>query len=177
MISYDRVYSAADRTEAPKEPGVYVWFFDVAPPRVPTDGCWETEHGFALYVGIATAKRTLRSRLRNHFRGNASGSTLRLTLGCHLSLPLRQVGSRLTFGDQESAVSEWLAEHGRVACVARQEPELLEHELLQSARFPLNIKGNPHAYAKEVSELRAAARSAARAAGAWARTRHPAADR
>ena len=166
MIPYDRVYSAADRTEAPREPGLYVWFFDEAPPEVPTADCWETEHGFALYVGIATVRRTLRSRLRNHFRGNASGSTLRLTLGCHLGLPLRQVGSRLTFGDQEPVVSEWLALHGRVACVPREDPETLEHELLRSARFPLNIKDNPHPYAREVSALRAAARSAARAAGA-----------
>ncbi|NKE55956.1 hypothetical protein FXN61_03585 [Lentzea sp. PSKA42] len=154
--------------DVPREPGVYVWFFDEIPPGVPTDGCYENEHGTALYVGIATVKRTLRSRLRNHFRGNASGSTLRLTLGCHLDLPLRQVGSRLTFGDHEPVVSTWLAEHGRVACVARPDPEPLELELLRSGRFPLNIKDNPHPYAKSVSELRAAVRSAARAAGASA---------
>lgn len=166
MISYDRVYTAADYATAPKEPGVYVWFFDEIPDGVPTEGCHVTEHGTALYVGIATVKRTLRSRLRNHFRGNASGSTLRLTLGCHLGLPLRLVGSRLTFGDQEPVVSEWLAAHGRVACVAVPDPERLEDELLLSGRFPLNIQGNPHPYAKKVSELRAAARSAARAPGA-----------
>jgi hypothetical protein len=164
VIEYDRVYRAVDLAEVPRQPGVYVWFFDDV-LGVPVEGCHVSEHGTALYVGIATVKRTLRSRLRNHFRGNASGSTLRLTVGCHLDLPLRQVGSRLTFGDQEPVVSEWLALHGSVACVPRREPEQLEHELLQSARFPLNIKDNPHPYAREVSARRAAARSAARAAG------------
>ncbi|GHH45966.1 GIY-YIG nuclease family protein [Lentzea cavernae] len=166
MISCDRVFRATDLAEVPRKPGVYVWFFDEIPADVPTEGCHVGEHGTALYVGIATVKRTLRSRLRNHFRGNASGSTLRLTLGCHLDLPLRQVGSRLTFGDQEPVVSEWLAEHGRVACVAHDDPESLEQELLGTGRFPLNIKDNPHPYAKLVSERRAAARSAARAVGA-----------
>jgi len=70
--------------------------------------------GFVLlYVGITpgppsatgkTSRQTLRSRLRYHFRGNAEGSTLRLSVGCLLSeslrIELRRVGSglRMTFG-------------------------------------------------------------------------------
>jgi hypothetical protein len=52
------------------------------------------------------------SRNRYHYRGNAEGSTLRLTLGCLLSsslgLRLRRVGSgkRLTFADGEARLSE-----------------------------------------------------------------------
>lgn len=166
MISHGRLYTSAELAEVPREPGVYVWFFDEIPDGVPTGDCHVTEKGTALYVGIATVKRTLRSRLRNHFRGNASGSTLRLTLGCHLGLSLRRMGNRLTFGDQEPVVSAWLAEHGRVACVADPDPERLERELLASGRFPLNIRDNPHPYAATVSRLRAAARTAARAADA-----------
>lgn len=168
MITYDRVYTAADLAEVPRAPGVYVWFFDEIPPGVPTGDCHVTADGTALYVGIATEKRTLWSRLRNHFRGNASGSTLRLTLGCHLDLRLRVTGMRLTFGDEESVLSEWLALHGRVACVADPRPHLRERELLESGLFPLNIKDNPHPYAPSVSRLRAAARTAARAAAASA---------
>ena len=166
MISHERLYTSAELAEVPREPGVYVWFFDEIPDGVPTGGCHVAEHGTARYVGIATVKRTLRSRLQNHFRGNASGSTLRLTLGCHLGIALRRTGNRLTFGDQEPVVSAWLAAHGRVACVADPAPERLERELLGSGRFPLNIKDNPHPYAAKVSGLRAAARAAARAAGA-----------
>jgi hypothetical protein len=49
-----------------------------------------------LYVGISPSRagrhETLRSRIRYHFRGNAEGSTLRLTLGCLLE-PI--LGTRL----------------------------------------------------------------------------------
>ncbi|MEV6500759.1 GIY-YIG nuclease family protein [Streptomyces prunicolor] len=60
-----------------------------------------------LYVGIAprymanrTSTQNLRKRVRYHYRGNAAGSTLRLTLGSLLGLELRRVGSgkRMTFG-------------------------------------------------------------------------------
>ena len=60
-----------------------------------------------LYAGISpkdeNSKQNLRKRITNHFRGNAEGSTLRLTLGTLLSresdFPLRRVGSgnRKTF--------------------------------------------------------------------------------
>jgi hypothetical protein len=83
------------------------------PLGVPTKGCHHTLNHKLLYVGIApkqtcraTTKlsvRTLRDRLDDHFRGNAEGSTLRLTLGCLLSdllgIQLRRVdsGRRFTF--------------------------------------------------------------------------------
>ncbi|MEU1194017.1 GIY-YIG nuclease family protein [Streptomyces sp. NPDC005859] len=40
-----------------------------------------------------TSTQNLRKRVRYHYRGNAAGSTLRLTLGCLLGLDLRRVGS------------------------------------------------------------------------------------
>ncbi|MFC4501838.1 MULTISPECIES: GIY-YIG nuclease family protein [Streptomyces] len=47
-----------------------------------------------------TSTQNLRKRVRYHYRGNAAGPTLRLTLGCMLGLELRRVGSgkRMTFG-------------------------------------------------------------------------------
>jgi hypothetical protein len=49
--------------------------------------------GSLQYVGIAprhmrprVSRQSLRTRIRYHFRGNAAGSTLRLTLGCLLGL-------------------------------------------------------------------------------------------
>ncbi|MER6923283.1 GIY-YIG nuclease family protein [Streptomyces spiralis] len=51
-------------------------------------------------------------RGRYHYRGNAAGSTLRLTLGCLFGLELRRVGSgtRLTFGRVgEARLSQWMA--------------------------------------------------------------------
>ncbi|SDC13281.1 GIY-YIG nuclease family protein [Actinokineospora iranica] len=67
----------------PAVPGVYGWHFTSA-PHESLDG------GRLLYVGVAP--RQIRGPVRQHFRGNAAGSTLRLTLGCLLGLELRQVG-------------------------------------------------------------------------------------
>jgi hypothetical protein len=92
----------------------------------------ELEADRLLYVGIAprristrTSRQNLRKRIRYHFRGNAYGSTLRLTLGCLLGLQLRRVGSgtRLTFGPaSEQTLSEWMAEHARVCWCETSEP-------------------------------------------------------
>src|SRR5689334_21183500 len=77
-----------------------------------------------LYVGIAprhmrprVSRQSLRTRIRYHLRGNADGSTLRLTLGCLIGLELRRVGSgaRMTFGRAgEAALDAWLAGNARV---------------------------------------------------------------
>jgi hypothetical protein len=79
----------------PAARGIYAWFFREIPKGVPIENC-TTHDGFTLlYVGIAPSregsKATLRRRLRQHYAGNASASTLRLTLGCLLSLPLMPV--------------------------------------------------------------------------------------
>ena len=50
MISHERLYTSAELAEVPREPGVYVWFFDEIPDGVPTGGCHVAEHGTALYV-------------------------------------------------------------------------------------------------------------------------------
>jgi len=62
-------------------------------------------------------------------RGNASGSTLRLTLGCLLSEELgnelRRVGKgeRLTFGKSgETAPSEWMSYNAFVSWVVTERP-------------------------------------------------------
>ena len=92
--------------------------------------CLTSGRKVLLYVGIspkappangrAPNRQNLRTRLRYHMRGNAEGSTLRLTLGCLLAEDLglcsRRVGSgkRLTFCDGEKRLSEWLAENAFV---------------------------------------------------------------
>jgi hypothetical protein len=68
----------------PAVAGIYGWHF-VTPPAEQLDA------NRLLYVGIAprrmssrTSSQSLRTRIRYHVRGNAEGSTLRLTLGCLL---------------------------------------------------------------------------------------------
>ena len=112
-----------------------------------------------LYVGISPkppsavgtpSRQTLRSRLRYHFRGNAEGSTLRLSLGCLLSqslgIELRRVGSgrRMTFGAGERALSDWLERNARVAWLACDEPWRIEKHMIRSVSLPLNLDQNRH---------------------------------
>ena len=102
-----------------------------------------------LYVGISPkppssvgtpSRQTLRRRLRYHFRGNAEGSTLRLSLGCLLSqslgIELRRVGSgrRMTFGAGERALNDWLERSARVAWLACDEPWRVEEHMIVLSR-------------------------------------------
>ncbi|WP_323183900.1 MULTISPECIES: GIY-YIG nuclease family protein [unclassified Streptomyces] len=60
-----------------------------------------------------TSAQNLRKRVRYHYRGNAAGSTLRLTLGCLLGLELRRVGSgkRMTSGKAGEAAMSYGPKH------------------------------------------------------------------
>ncbi|HVY60973.1 MAG TPA: hypothetical protein VHF22_04935 [Planctomycetota bacterium] len=166
------------RDEPPKRPGCYAWYFDGLPRDVPTSGCHRVGDRVLAYVGIAPHERregirpsraTLRSRLAQHFRGNACGSTLRLTLGLllrdELGLELRRVGrgSRMTFGEGEGPLSRWIDRHARVAFLENAEPWRIEEALLRRVCLPLNLEGNErHPFHATLSELRRSARAQAR---------------
>jgi hypothetical protein len=167
--------------QPPARPGVYAWFFDAVPPSVPATGCVTFAGNTLLYVGIAPkappkngkppSSATVRSRVLYHFRGNAEGSTLRLTLGCllaaELGLALRRVGSgtRMTFTHEgEARLSAWMAAHARVCWVEHTAPWVLEHELIKGVGLPLNLDQNKHhAFHEMLSGTRARAKADARA--------------
>lgn len=150
----------------PREPGIYGWHFTTPPAN--------DLHAFQLlYVGIAprhistrTSRQNLRTRVRYHYRGNAYGSTLRLTLGCLLGIELRRVGSgtRMTFGtDGEQALTRWMADHARVCWYPTAEPWLIEHDAIRRLDLPLNLDQNrAHPNHPRLSSLRAGARTRAR---------------
>ena len=85
----------------PMENGMYAWFFKEIPTNVPSVRCQKYKNMSLLYAGISpkneTSSQNLRKRILTHYRGNAEGSTLRLTLGvllCEKSgFELRRVGS------------------------------------------------------------------------------------
>ena len=110
--------------------------------------------------------QNLRKRVRYHFRGNAAGSTLRLTLGCLLGLELRRVGSgkRMTFGKAgEAVLSQWMAEHARVCWLEHPEPWTVESDLIARLDLPLNLDQNRHnVFHSRLTEIRAQARRRAR---------------
>jgi hypothetical protein len=147
---------------------------------VPVDGCHSVDGHTLLYVGISPRKpaadglkpsrQSLRSRVRYHYRGNAYGSTLRLTLGSLLAseigLELRRVGSgtRLTFSDGEHALSEWMGRHhARVCWMETSTPWVVEHELIKQVVLPLNLDQDFHSpFRKELSAIRGEQRESAR---------------
>jgi hypothetical protein len=84
---------------------VYAWYFrDFLPASVTAD-CIRFGELRLLYVGIspsapptngkAPSKQSLWHRIRYHYRGNAEGSTLRLSLGC-LLLPTLELSFALS---------------------------------------------------------------------------------
>lgn len=77
----------------PQTAGVYAWYFRSLPGLIDVAASHHHDGLPLLYVGIApkkpyadgrSSRSTLRQRVRYHYRGNAEGSTLRLTLGCLL---------------------------------------------------------------------------------------------
>ncbi|MGW1130875.1 GIY-YIG nuclease family protein [Streptomyces griseoluteus] len=170
LVCPDRLWSALEvlvrASPVPAVAGVYGWHFKQSPHQ-------ELDAGRLLYVGIAprymanrTSTQNLRKRVRYHYRGNAAGSTLRLTLGCLLGLELRRVGSgkRMTFGKVgEPTLSQWMADNARVCWIEQNEPWDLESQLISRLDLPLNLDQNRHnAFHSRLKELRAQARQRAR---------------
>ena len=163
----------------PAVAGVYAWYFDEVPPAVPLAASHSTEDGHLLYVGISPkapsrdglqqSRQNIRTRIRYHYRGNAAGSTLRLTLGSllaeQLGIQLRRVGSgqRLTFSEGETALSEWMSAHARVCWVTTASPWFLESRLIEELTLPLNLDQNKRSgFHQQLSALRAQQRASAR---------------
>nr|WP_247691642.1 hypothetical protein [Streptomyces sp. B15] len=113
-----------------------------------------------------TSTQNLRKRVRYHYRGNAAGSTLRLTLGCLLGLELRRVGSgkRMTFGKAgEATLSQWMAENAQVCWIEHSKPWSLESQLISQLDLPLNLDQNDHnPFHGRLKDMRAEARHLAR---------------
>lgn len=156
----------------PKCPGVYAWYFDEIPEGVPTENSHRALGHILLYVGIspsapptngaAPSRQTLWSRVRYHYRGNAFGSTLRLTLGClladRLSIQLRRVGSgktRTFTNPGEQALDAWMARHAKVVWMPVERPWEVEAQLIRTLSLPLNIQDNAmHPYCSALRNIR-----------------------
>ena len=179
LLNPERLFSRAEVLSRPcpipAKRGVYAWYFSSIPDGVPTDGCLSVHGHTLLYVGISpkndSSTQDLRKRISYHYRGNAEGSTLRLTLGVLLGgqndFPLRRVGSgnRMTLTHLgEQWLDQWLAQNARVCWVEHPQPWVLEDELLREVSLPLNLQGNAHhGFSPRLSEMRLAAKAAARA--------------
>jgi hypothetical protein len=184
LLSPEKLFSRSEVLQkpcpVPLEPGVYGWYFNEVPAHVPLDGIHVHEGHLLLYVGIAPKKpsaagkassRTLRDRIRQHYRLNAYGSTLRLSIGSLLGLELRRIASkrnpgtakRMTFGlEGENRLNEWMEAHARVVWWPCAEPWIHEHSLLKELVLPLNLDANARSpFHSTLKEIRATARARA----------------
>lgn len=176
LLTREEVLSKA--TVLPKAPGIYAWYFAKVPEGIPTDDLHKLDDGYLLYAGISPKKPrredgkpssgTLRSRLRSHYRGNASQSTLRLSLGSLLhreldiNLQLSDSG-RFTFGQGEQVLSDWMSENTRVCWVVDPEPWVVESAFIASVPLRLNLDQNKDSlFHLQLSQARADQRAAAR---------------
>ena len=158
----------------PPAPGVYAWYFRTPPGGAPVV---HTHDGLALlYVGISPANRpgsrqNLSARIRYHYRGNAAGSTLRLSLGVLLGLELRRVGSgeRMTFTQPgELELSSWMSANALVCWHVVEQPWLVEERLIGELNLPLNLDANKrHGFHPTLTALRRDARARARTLPIW----------
>ena len=173
-LLYSRSSILSKPCPAPQDRGLYAWFFREVPSVVPTKGCVTKDGRTLLYVGISpkneNSTQNLRKRITNHYRGNAEGSTLRLTLGTLLAekseFLLRRVGSgkRMTFTHLgEQWLDDWMEENAFVCWVKHPAPWEVEKEIIEEVSLPLNIQDNSHhPFASELSTLRSCAKKIAR---------------
>ena len=150
----------------PDRGGIYAWYFDRDLRGVPKRGCHGITRRKLLYVGIspsrANSSGTLRSRVRYHFTGNASGSTLRTTLACLketcLGEGLRRYGPRGTIRLSragETKLTDWMTTHARVCWTVHPRPWELEKALIHSVFLPLNLQHNEsHPFHPELTRIR-----------------------
>jgi len=163
----------------PNSPGIYAWFFKEIPQGAPTEGCLMFDDKHLLYAGISPRKpprigkpsnQNLRKRIKNHYKGNAEGSTLRLTLGCLLSeqlgIELRRVrsGKTMTFHTGEEKLSNWMNENAFVSWVVHEEPWRVEDQTIKQLSLPLNLRDNEsHPFHRHLSSKRRDSKRKARA--------------
>lgn len=153
----------------PAVQGLYAWYFTDLPNAPLRESPFAAPFRLA-YVGIAPgrpgSRATLRSRIRQHLQGNASSSTLRLTLGCLLAgalgLCLVPTGPtrRLTWGPAgEPALSGWLDRNARVAWAACSDPWGVEPDVVKAMGPPLNLHHNSgHPFFADLTNVRRQAR-------------------
>ena len=158
---------------APEQRGLYAWYFKNVPAGVPAYGCHMTDGKTLLYAGISpkneTSTQSLKKRITTHFRGNAEGSTLRLSLGVLLcsqsNYPLRRVGSgkRKTFTHMgEQWLDNWMQQNAFVVWVYHEKPWEVEREIINGISLPLNIQHNEcHEFSNTLSAMRIEAKKAA----------------
>ena len=144
--------------------GIYAWYFKEIPNLKLFREYFNIDSSFLiedtikfedyqlLYIGISPSSpqgnNNIRNRIRSHMNGNASASTLRLTLGCllkeELNIQLKQIRNRYYFGEEENILSLWIERNAFVTFEPCHEPWIIEEGAIKQLNLPLNILDNEH---------------------------------
>lgn len=146
----------------PDKPGNYIVLFKSSVP-FPSIGynikCATYQNMAIVYTGSAGTSLNKRI-ISQHLRGNASLSTLRLSLGCLMRYELipRDVDNpdngHIRFSDNdELAISLWMQNNLIFCYLPNDNPEELENQLIKQLNPPLNLQNNRN---KINSEFRSA---------------------
>ena len=75
---------------------------------------------------------------------------------------------RLTFGEEEQRLNDWMEENAFVIWAATAEPWVIEHQLIQALDLPLNLSANrSHKFWPKLTLLRREAKVRARLEHSW----------
>lgn len=129
-----------NRELVPEERGVYGWYFDIVPAKLPKDLKYIKVGGMCLlYIGIAggdlSKDGNLNKRLiGDHLKGNSNGSTLAKSLHAVLDIPKANKEER----------TEWMKSHMKVAWMINQNPDQVETKIINRYGhvLPFNLKKN-----------------------------------
>ncbi len=166
IINPEKLYSRSEVLSKPcpvlERGGFCAFYFQDIPPEVPVEGCHVKDSKTLLYIGISGNLRT--RVVSNHFRGNASISTLRLSMGLLLSLSLRRVKERIRFTrEDEEWLNDWMEDHAFVCWVEHNALGNIKGEILTELSPPLNIDYNKHhPFSMRLSRMREDAKNEAR---------------
>jgi len=101
-----------------------------------------------IYTGIAGTQSLRKRDYRNHFNGNARGSTLRKSLGVLFGLTKeqrpRETGTNkfLFTKEHESYLSNWMKNNLILYYYESEHPHEIENKFIDYFHPPLNIKDN-----------------------------------
>ena len=134
---WSRSETMARAAPIPSRPGLYAWYFRQSPDeRIDLSRCHQADGLYLLYADISPRKPAadgsssngnLRKRITQHYIGNASSSTLRMSLGCLLAgVELRRFGrtGRWNFLAGEETLNQWMEANALVTGWRRMSPGL-----------------------------------------------------
>jgi hypothetical protein len=146
-----------DKELIPDKKGLYGWYFnyyfDKLFEKDSIDHLIHVVNGGAsvqwvlMYIGIGGdgSDRTLRERIyKNHLTGTSRNSTFRKSLAALLCGKLNLEPQNRLNGQDRDILNSWLFEHGRIAWITCDNPDVFESKIFDEVGYilPFNIQKN-----------------------------------